>query len=52
MFDCNELLYYCCLTFQRPDFTQLSERLKAIGASHVIKEESLRRPEIKELFKV
>ncbi|XP_027865369.1 enoyl-[acyl-carrier-protein] reductase, mitochondrial isoform X1 [Xiphophorus couchianus] len=35
----------------RPDFTQLSDRLKAIGASHVIKEESLRRPEMKELFK-
>ncbi|CAK6959048.1 enoyl- reductase%2C mitochondrial [Scomber japonicus] [Scomber scombrus] len=35
----------------RPDFSQLSNRLKAIGASHVIKEETLRRPEIKELFK-
>ncbi|MED6246282.1 hypothetical protein ATANTOWER_015406 [Ataeniobius toweri] len=35
----------------RPDFTQLSDRLKAIGASHVIREESLRRPEMKELFK-
>lgn len=35
----------------RPEFTELSERLKAIGASHVIKEETLRRPEIKELFK-
>ncbi|KAG7216885.1 hypothetical protein INR49_001539 [Caranx melampygus] len=35
----------------RPEFTQLSDRLKAIGATHVIKEESLRRPEIKELFK-
>lgn len=35
----------------RPEFTELSERLKAIGASHVIKEEALRRPEIKELFK-
>uniref|UniRef100_A0A3Q2SND5 Enoyl-[acyl-carrier-protein] reductase, mitochondrial n=1 Tax=Fundulus heteroclitus TaxID=8078 RepID=A0A3Q2SND5_FUNHE len=35
----------------RPDFTQLCDRLKAIGASHVIKEESLRRPEMKELFK-
>ncbi|XP_071769258.1 enoyl-[acyl-carrier-protein] reductase, mitochondrial [Centroberyx gerrardi] len=35
----------------RPEFTQLSDRLKAIGASHVIKEETLRRPEMKELFK-
>ncbi|XP_061802643.2 enoyl-[acyl-carrier-protein] reductase, mitochondrial isoform X1 [Nerophis lumbriciformis] len=35
----------------RPDFTQLSDRLKALGASHVIKEEALRRPEMKELFK-
>ncbi|XP_068998345.1 enoyl-[acyl-carrier-protein] reductase, mitochondrial [Embiotoca jacksoni] len=35
----------------RPEFTQLSDRLKAIGASHVIKEEALRRPEMKELFK-
>ncbi|XP_074538803.1 enoyl-[acyl-carrier-protein] reductase, mitochondrial [Halichoeres trimaculatus] len=35
----------------RPEFTQLSDRLKAIGATHVIREEALRRPEIKELFK-
>ncbi|XP_035020233.1 enoyl-[acyl-carrier-protein] reductase, mitochondrial [Hippoglossus stenolepis] len=35
----------------RPEFTQLSDRLKAIGATHVIKEEALRRPEFKELFK-
>ncbi|KAM3872820.1 LOW QUALITY PROTEIN: enoyl-[acyl-carrier-protein] reductase, mitochondrial-like [Diretmus argenteus] len=35
----------------RPEFTQLSDRLKAMGASHVIKEETLRRPEMKELFK-
>ncbi|KAM4601479.1 enoyl-[acyl-carrier-protein] reductase, mitochondrial [Polymixia lowei] len=35
----------------RPEFTQLSDRLKAMGASHVIKEETLRRPEAKELFK-
>ncbi|KAF7647306.1 hypothetical protein LDENG_00174410 [Lucifuga dentata] len=35
----------------RPGFTQLSDRLKAIGASHVIKEETLRRPEAKQLFK-
>ncbi|KAM9798093.1 enoyl-[acyl-carrier-protein] reductase, mitochondrial [Neosynchiropus ocellatus] len=36
----------------RPEFTQLSDRLKAMGASHVIREEELRRPEIKELFKI
>ncbi|XP_011616498.1 enoyl-[acyl-carrier-protein] reductase, mitochondrial [Takifugu rubripes] len=35
----------------RPEFTQLSDRLKAIGATHVIREEELRRPEMKELFK-
>ncbi|XP_030637837.1 enoyl-[acyl-carrier-protein] reductase, mitochondrial isoform X2 [Chanos chanos] len=35
----------------RPDFQQLSDRLKAMGATHVIKEEMLRRPEMKELFK-
>ncbi|XP_061632689.1 LOW QUALITY PROTEIN: enoyl-[acyl-carrier-protein] reductase, mitochondrial [Phyllopteryx taeniolatus] len=35
----------------RPEFTQLSDRLKALGASHVIKEDALRRPEMKELFK-
>lgn len=35
----------------RPEFTELSDRLKAIGATHVIKEETLRRPEMKELFK-
>lgn len=35
----------------RPEFTQLSDRLKDIGATHVIKEETLRRPEMKELFK-
>ncbi|CAJ1062701.1 enoyl- reductase%2C mitochondrial isoform X1 [Notolabrus celidotus] [Xyrichtys novacula] len=35
----------------RPEFAQLSDRLKAIGATHVIKEEALRRPEMKELFK-
>ncbi|XP_062321623.1 enoyl-[acyl-carrier-protein] reductase, mitochondrial [Osmerus eperlanus] len=36
----------------RPDLTQLTDRLKALGASHVIKEETLRRPELKELFKI
>ncbi|XP_013876699.1 enoyl-[acyl-carrier-protein] reductase, mitochondrial [Austrofundulus limnaeus] len=35
----------------RSDFTQLSERLEAMGATHVIKEETLRQPEMKELFK-
>ncbi|KAM9723194.1 enoyl-[acyl-carrier-protein] reductase, mitochondrial [Menidia menidia] len=35
----------------RPDFKQLSDRLKAIGASYVIREEELRRPEMKEMFK-
>uniref|UniRef100_A0A672YFX7 Mitochondrial trans-2-enoyl-CoA reductase n=1 Tax=Sphaeramia orbicularis TaxID=375764 RepID=A0A672YFX7_9TELE len=35
----------------RPEFTQLSDRLKVIGATHVIKEETLRRPEMKEMFK-
>ncbi|CAL1610331.1 unnamed protein product [Knipowitschia caucasica] len=35
----------------RPEFTQLSDRLKAIGATRVIKEEALRKPDMKELFK-
>ncbi|XP_034731106.1 enoyl-[acyl-carrier-protein] reductase, mitochondrial isoform X2 [Etheostoma cragini] len=35
----------------RPEFTLLSDRLKAMGGTHVIKEEALRRPEMKELFK-
>ncbi|KAK7887268.1 hypothetical protein WMY93_026889 [Mugilogobius chulae] len=35
----------------RPEFTELSDRLMAIGATHVIKEETLRKPEMKELFK-
>ncbi|XP_057689473.1 enoyl-[acyl-carrier-protein] reductase, mitochondrial [Corythoichthys intestinalis] len=35
----------------RPEFSQLSDRLKALGASHVIKEDALRKPEMKELFK-
>lgn len=48
------LLWQCLFFFplQRPEFAQLCERLKAIGATHVIKEEALRRPEIKEVFKV
>uniref|UniRef100_A0A8B9JHP2 Enoyl-[acyl-carrier-protein] reductase, mitochondrial n=2 Tax=Astyanax mexicanus TaxID=7994 RepID=A0A8B9JHP2_ASTMX len=36
----------------RPDLVQLTDRLKAMGATHVIKEETLRRPEMKELFKL
>ncbi|XP_029306707.1 enoyl-[acyl-carrier-protein] reductase, mitochondrial [Cottoperca gobio] len=35
----------------RPEFTQLSDRLKAMGGTHVLKEETLRRPEMMELFK-
>nr|XP_020445823.1 trans-2-enoyl-CoA reductase, mitochondrial isoform X2 [Monopterus albus] len=35
----------------RPEFLQLSDRLRSIGATYVIREEALRRPEIKELFK-
>ncbi|XP_068180133.1 enoyl-[acyl-carrier-protein] reductase, mitochondrial isoform X2 [Antennarius striatus] len=34
----------------RPEFAELSKRLKAIGATYVIKEEELRQPEMKELF--
>lgn len=36
----------------RPDLQQLTDRLKALGATHVIKEETLRKPEMKELFKL
>ncbi|KAM9488620.1 enoyl-[acyl-carrier-protein] reductase, mitochondrial [Clarias gariepinus] len=36
----------------RPDFQQLTDRLKALGATCVIKEEMLRKPEIKDIFKV
>ncbi|XP_016399627.1 trans-2-enoyl-CoA reductase, mitochondrial [Sinocyclocheilus rhinocerous] len=35
----------------RPELQQLSDRLTALGATHVITEETLRRPEMKELFK-
>ncbi|XP_037310487.2 enoyl-[acyl-carrier-protein] reductase, mitochondrial [Pungitius pungitius] len=35
----------------RAEFTELSDRLKAMGGTHVIKEEALRRPDMKELFK-
>ncbi|KAJ3598486.1 hypothetical protein NHX12_001997 [Muraenolepis orangiensis] len=34
------------------EFNQLSDRLKAMGASHVITEEALRQPHMQELFKV
>ncbi|XP_028836494.1 enoyl-[acyl-carrier-protein] reductase, mitochondrial [Denticeps clupeoides] len=36
----------------RLDFQQLSNRLMEMGATHVFKDEMLRRPEMKELFKV
>ncbi|XP_041096411.1 enoyl-[acyl-carrier-protein] reductase, mitochondrial isoform X2 [Polyodon spathula] len=36
----------------RPDLHQLTERLKSLGADHVITEDTLRKPEMKELFKV
>ncbi|MBN3310918.1 MECR protein, partial [Amia calva] len=35
----------------RPELHSLSERLQALGADHVLTEEALRRPEMKELFK-
>lgn len=35
----------------RPDLQQLLDRLTEMGATHVITEETLRRPEMKELFK-
>nr|XP_054115034.1 enoyl-[acyl-carrier-protein] reductase, mitochondrial isoform X4 [Callithrix jacchus] len=35
----------------RPDIQKLTDRLKSLGAKHVITEEELRRPEIKNLFK-
>ncbi|KAK2854759.1 hypothetical protein Q7C36_006628 [Tachysurus vachellii] len=36
----------------RPDLQQLTDRLSAMGATYVIKEEMLRKPEIKDIFKV
>lgn len=36
----------------RPDLQQLTDRLKAMGATYVIKEETLRKPEMKDIFKV
>ncbi|XP_074018156.1 enoyl-[acyl-carrier-protein] reductase, mitochondrial [Numenius arquata] len=35
----------------RPDLPKLVERLMALGADHVITEETLRKPEMKDLFK-
>ncbi|XP_064200353.1 enoyl-[acyl-carrier-protein] reductase, mitochondrial [Anguilla rostrata] len=35
----------------RPDLQQLTENLQALGAGHVITEEALRKPQIKEIFK-
>ncbi|KAK3572138.1 hypothetical protein QTP86_022219 [Hemibagrus guttatus] len=35
----------------RPDLQQLTDRLRAMGATYVIKEEMLRKPEIKDIFK-
>ncbi|NWU72366.1 MECR protein, partial [Pterocles burchelli] len=36
----------------RPDLPKLVERLTALGADHVVTEEMLRKPEMKDLFKV
>lgn len=36
----------------RPDLPKLVERLMALGADHVITEEMLRKPEMKDIFKV
>lgn len=36
----------------RPNLQELVERLKTLGADHVITEEMLRKPEVKDLFKV
>ncbi|NXM04095.1 MECR protein, partial [Tyrannus savana] len=35
----------------RPDLPQLVERLMALGADHVVTEEMLRKPEMKDIFK-
>lgn len=40
-----------CLV-SRPDIQKLMDRLKDLGAEHVITEEELRKPEAKNLFKV
>nr|XP_016813161.2 enoyl-[acyl-carrier-protein] reductase, mitochondrial isoform X7 [Pan troglodytes]XP_016813164.2 enoyl-[acyl-carrier-protein] reductase, mitochondrial isoform X7 [Pan troglodytes]XP_016813192.2 enoyl-[acyl-carrier-protein] reductase, mitochondrial isoform X7 [Pan troglodytes]XP_054520886.1 enoyl-[acyl-carrier-protein] reductase, mitochondrial isoform X7 [Pan troglodytes] len=36
----------------RPDIQKLSDRLKSLGAEHVITEEELRRPKMKNFFKI
>ncbi|KFV56664.1 hypothetical protein N328_07228, partial [Gavia stellata] len=36
---------------ERPDLPKLVERLKALGADHVVTEEMLRKPEMKDVFK-
>lgn len=41
----------CLIYLSRPDLQQLTDRLKAIGATYVIKEETLRKPEMKDIFK-
>uniref|UniRef100_UPI0023DD4904 enoyl-[acyl-carrier-protein] reductase, mitochondrial isoform X6 n=1 Tax=Callithrix jacchus TaxID=9483 RepID=UPI0023DD4904 len=40
-----------CKCWFGPDIQKLTDRLKSLGAKHVITEEELRRPEIKNLFK-
>lgn len=40
------------ICFSRPDLQQLTDRLRAMGATYVITEEMLRKPEIKDIFKV
>ena len=40
------------LSPSRPDLPQLVERLLALGADHVVTEDALRKPEMKEIFKV
>lgn len=40
-----------CL-LSRPDIQTLTDKLKNLGAEHVITEEELRKPEAKNLFKV
>lgn len=36
----------------RPDLQHLTDKLRAMGATYVIKEETLRKPEMKDVFKV
>uniref|UniRef100_A0A8C8Z287 Enoyl-[acyl-carrier-protein] reductase, mitochondrial n=1 Tax=Prolemur simus TaxID=1328070 RepID=A0A8C8Z287_PROSS len=36
---------------ERPDIQKLTDRLKSLGAEHIITEEELRRPEMKNIFK-